>query len=44
MTDLAEFYKLQELLKDFIPIISRLDRNISKIDRNVDEICKDIGD
>ena len=32
---LEEFYKLRELLKDFIPVIS-------KIDRNVDEMYKDI--
>ena len=32
---LEEFYKLRELLKDFIPVISR-------VDRNVDEIYKDI--
>ena len=44
-----EFSKLHNLLKDFLPVISRIDcnisrvdRNISKVDRNIDEIYKGI--
>lgn len=42
MITLEEFHKIQELLKDFMPVVSRIDRNVSRINRDVDKIFKDI--
>jgi len=33
---LEEFFKLQELLKDFTPLISRIDKNVDKMYRNIE--------
>jgi len=33
---LEQFYKLRELLKDFIPVISRIDRNVDKIYKDIE--------
>ena len=37
---LEKFDKLQDLLNDFIPVMTRIDGNVSRIERNVDEIYK----
>ena len=31
MINLGEFSKLRELLKDFLPVVSRVDSNVDKI-------------
>jgi len=33
---LEEFYKLRELLKDFMPLISRIDKNVDKMYRDIE--------
>jgi len=33
---LEEFYNLRELLKDFMPLISRIDKNVDKMYRDIE--------
>ena len=36
MIKLEEFSKLQELLQDFFPVVSRIDKNVDKIYKDIE--------